>query len=530
MLLPKFPAHFHNQPVRTLVLFVLLFVFSFSGYAQKHMLDIKNLDLSDYPTVRGDIWSRDPNGLDTSRIKAFEEGKALKLSYKGKKDSTLSKKNKAILFLVLNPGTSFIAARELDWYKKVLKGAISSNTIKKGDQVDILDFNHQQSGQILYPSSLSMTDNIDVIHERINNLKPRSSRSSSCSQVLLAIDEALNLMVRKNLDMPAGIVVLSDDVVCKNNLMEDLASKSRRLNIPVYAITFSALRSPFNSIDNKVCIKTFGEYFKDKAPGGSEVASVEKLTGYLNTFLGRHKGVLYKYQWKTDLPKDGKVHTIALKYEDVTTDYTYTPPRKNILEWVIANPLLAGGLFLLLGALGFGAYYYVNRQKLLQQRQKEQLEGLQRDQEAKAAQHAQQLQQQQREVEQIKERERREKQQLEDQKRAERKANEEKELIRQMKLRGILPSLDCMAEGASFVYTLAKPETTIGRTGDCDLVLNYPTVSKKHCKLNFINNEYLLEDLGSSNGTTVNNRRITRVVLKHGDVIRLGEVVINFRM
>jgi len=63
----------------------------------------------------------------------------------------------------------------------------------------------------------------------------------------------------------------------------------------------------------------------------------------------------------------------------------------------------------------------------------------------------------------------------------------------------------------------------IGSSVNCDLVVAKPTVSGRHCRLTEVADGYLLEDLGSSNGTYVNNKRLaspTRVSAR--DVITLG--------
>lgn len=522
-LMRKFPQLF----------FLLFFVLFFSNAnAQNYVLDIKKIDLEEYPKIKAEVWSRDPRGLDTSKFRIIESGKEVKLTFKGKKDSVQSKKNKSIVFLVLNPGRSSRGDFELEWYKKVLRESLNSSTIKKGDKIDILDFNQQLSGQILYPSSLSFADNLEAIEEKINGLSLRSNDPDACanggSLVLPAIDQTIALIKEKNLDMPTGIVVLSDDVVCLSNQIEDLPEKSKRNNIPIYSITFSAFRRPHNSID-QLTQKTFGEYFQDYASGGSTEYSSSELTGYLNSFLTRHRGILYKYEWTTQFPKGGKQETVNLKYKEVSTDYDFFTPKRNIIEWVIDNPLYAVLIFILLVLIGVGVFIYTNRQKEQQKRQKEQLYSLQREQEEKAVSLSSKIQQQEQELNQIREREQRERFLLEEQKRADLKEKEQKELIRQMKLRGVLPTLDCMTPDQNFMFTVSKPEIIIGRTRECDLVLNYQTVSKKHCKITFVNNGYVLEDLRSSNGTLVNSKSVQKVILKHGDVIRLGEVVINFR-
>lgn len=81
-------------------------------------------------------------------------------------------------------------------------------------------------------------------------------------------------------------------------------------------------------------------------------------------------------------------------------------------------------------------------------------------------------------------------------------------------------------------YRFHQDVTTIGRTNGNDLMLYGHTVSRRHARLWFQNGHWFLEDVGSSNGTRVNNNLLTRdqvVILNDGDVIRFGdeEVVFN---
>ena len=69
---------------------------------------------------------------------------------------------------------------------------------------------------------------------------------------------------------------------------------------------------------------------------------------------------------------------------------------------------------------------------------------------------------------------------------------------------------------------------TIGRGPDCDLVLNDPTVSKHHIQLRRQGTDVVLVDMGSTNGTRVNNIGVRERVLADGDEIRLGAVVLRF--
>jgi pSer/pThr/pTyr-binding forkhead associated (FHA) protein len=73
----------------------------------------------------------------------------------------------------------------------------------------------------------------------------------------------------------------------------------------------------------------------------------------------------------------------------------------------------------------------------------------------------------------------------------------------------------------STVYDLYKT-TYIGRTDDCDLVLNHPSVSRRHAKLEMTGADISVEDLGSSNGILLNGNKLTQSGVQESDEIRIG--------
>ncbi len=71
---------------------------------------------------------------------------------------------------------------------------------------------------------------------------------------------------------------------------------------------------------------------------------------------------------------------------------------------------------------------------------------------------------------------------------------------------------------------IGTDEFLIGRGLDCDLRLNESAVSRHHCLLRRDGNDYLLLDLGSSNGTYLNGQRlISQASLHTGDRISIGD-------
>lgn len=70
----------------------------------------------------------------------------------------------------------------------------------------------------------------------------------------------------------------------------------------------------------------------------------------------------------------------------------------------------------------------------------------------------------------------------------------------------------------------------IGRGPQCDLVIESPRVSREHVSLTRQGATFLLEDLGSSNGTWLDAERITVRELQSGDVILLGNEPVTFTL
>jgi pSer/pThr/pTyr-binding forkhead associated (FHA) protein len=76
--------------------------------------------------------------------------------------------------------------------------------------------------------------------------------------------------------------------------------------------------------------------------------------------------------------------------------------------------------------------------------------------------------------------------------------------------------------------TLAAPRVTLGRKG-ADVELDDPTVSRLHAFVDEVGGGWILEDLGSRNGTYVNGARLAGPVALHGgDALRLGSCAITF--
>jgi predicted component of type VI protein secretion system len=79
--------------------------------------------------------------------------------------------------------------------------------------------------------------------------------------------------------------------------------------------------------------------------------------------------------------------------------------------------------------------------------------------------------------------------------------------------------------GATFA--LEGDQLTIGRDSSNEITINDAEVSRRHARLTFQGGKFVLEDLGSTNGTFVNGQRLAGPrVLKAGEVVSFGEQIV----
>ena len=67
----------------------------------------------------------------------------------------------------------------------------------------------------------------------------------------------------------------------------------------------------------------------------------------------------------------------------------------------------------------------------------------------------------------------------------------------------------------------------IGRGRDADIVIAEPTMSRAHAAIGFDGDHFYVQDLGSTNGTRHNGSRSEKAVLKDGDEIQLGKLLLQ---
>jgi pSer/pThr/pTyr-binding forkhead associated (FHA) protein len=81
------------------------------------------------------------------------------------------------------------------------------------------------------------------------------------------------------------------------------------------------------------------------------------------------------------------------------------------------------------------------------------------------------------------------------------------------------------AEGDRLTFRLPDGAVkTIGRSTGAEFIVDAPLVSRLHCQLSSAADAVHVKDLGSTNGTFVNGKRVAAAQLKAGDLLGIGRV------
>lgn len=91
-----------------------------------------------------------------------------------------------------------------------------------------------------------------------------------------------------------------------------------------------------------------------------------------------------------------------------------------------------------------------------------------------------------------------------------------------------LPSGACFIVNGKDNIPLQKAIVHIGRHSNNDIVIQDPMVSREHLQLRAQQGYYLLFDLSSTGGTTINGQSVHTATLKPGDVVRIGQTVLIY--
>lgn len=77
-------------------------------------------------------------------------------------------------------------------------------------------------------------------------------------------------------------------------------------------------------------------------------------------------------------------------------------------------------------------------------------------------------------------------------------------------------------------HELGDRALVVGRSRDCDITVDDPNTSRRHAEVRYEDGAYWIVDLGSTNGVTVNGKRVERAKLEPGESVFLGTTELSF--
>lgn len=74
-------------------------------------------------------------------------------------------------------------------------------------------------------------------------------------------------------------------------------------------------------------------------------------------------------------------------------------------------------------------------------------------------------------------------------------------------------------------YELNDPVVTVGRAADNTIQISHASISGHHAELALVEGDYKLTDLNSTNGSRINDERVTEGTLRNKDILQLGNII-----
>jgi pSer/pThr/pTyr-binding forkhead associated (FHA) protein len=77
-------------------------------------------------------------------------------------------------------------------------------------------------------------------------------------------------------------------------------------------------------------------------------------------------------------------------------------------------------------------------------------------------------------------------------------------------------------------HWVRRPPVIVGRDPSCDILINDPSISRRHCQFTLdADGALVVRDLGSTNGVYVEDRRVSKAIVRPGEIVQIGSVLLR---
>ncbi|WP_299452132.1 FHA domain-containing protein [uncultured Microscilla sp.] len=528
------------------------------SYAQR--INVTKIDTAAFPELKVELQLVGADKAVKDDFKVLDEKNptepiSFNLTAPEKKDSIAKKKNRAILFLV--DASAVMNGNPIASVKRALTNSLG--VLTPDDKIQIAYFS--DSDQLSYLSP-DFTNNFAYFIDEIRNkiATQQDTSNTPVSKVHASIYHALEVLDETELEGQKILMVLSAGKNKGSSFSStECIKRANHFKIPVYSVTYQLDNKPPDDLSR---ISTTVEF--EGIPKGERsriVKTSSEIQRAISDFFSireeiiENQGINVMLTFDTEAAADGNEHSFEIRYKNESKRVTYfSPLRPN----TGGNFFRKYGIFIIIAAgalLGILVWFVHSRNV-----RRAEEERIAAEEEAEAAEQAriaaEAAQRQKQEAMIRKQQEEAAKQSAATDQRL--KSLEEQNIRLQEQVRaqqlnaqnhqptpidpkfdmkrtvisggGGAPTLMVSAGSFSHSFSLNKPKMFIGRSEDNDITIPTQTVSGQHATITIEKGSFYLTDLGSTNGTFVNGSRVSRTILKSGDMIKLGAANLKFHI
>jgi uncharacterized membrane-anchored protein YhcB (DUF1043 family) len=388
---------------------------------------------------------------------------------------------------------------------------------------DIAVFNRQKNtaNSVLMPLVGHFTSDTSLLRTAVSSYqKSNSYYSSTQSDLFQAIDEGIEMLRKAPGDRNGIIIVVTAGLNTKGSITEaQVRQNALSADIPIYVVNYP-LDNSIHEI-NTLSEKTFGLTTSSRDVTDALVG----LFWNYSLMYYRQLGVDYKISFTSNCERDGKQHTLQLMVDKVQQfQLSYEAPNATFGMWIGKHWWLAVIIVLMVGGGIVVLVLVIKKKKKEKEDASEMLQNqIRREREESERRHSE-------EIETLRREQQAKNRVAEATARREKDAVNEERLGNMMHTKNLLPRIKYQCGKESFSYTITKPRVTLGRDSNNDVILDNPTVSGKHAEILFNGHafEVINKSYSYTQGIVVNGQLYQKCVLKNGDMIGLGKIVITF--
>lgn len=432
-----------------------------------------------------------------------------------------------------NRGGMFSATQD------ILRDFVAQSSEK--NRVAIATYNRTYNGPALHFVTKDFLSEKETLATAIDGIRASTKSYPSANEsanIFEAVSEGVDFLVNSGDDVAKAIIVFTGGrPVSKTGSGTENNAIRRAINarIPVYVCQFYEAHGETASLNDLVECTRGG-----KSRYATNKSSASSIIGDLNVFCSNvpalFYGHLYKISFATNTSRGGKSSVIGVGLVhngnvQSLHEFSLNPPKHTLSTWIKVNLFLF--IVLCVAVVGCGVMVSALFHKYKESRlrvEKDLLEAQSVNEDL--ARDVSKMQREIRDVAEARQLEEMKAEQRREEEKARLLVEKEKKLYELMYSRNLRPRLSYVLNGVSNTFEMKKTSIFIGRGEGNDLNLPDNSISRKHVRVFYDSNEgFLIEDLGSTNGTSLNGKHPFKsgvFALSNGDVITLGPIEIVF--